>query len=270
MVKVEMITVGKELLIGKTVNTNAYWVGGIIANIGAMLNRITTINDDVNEISSTIREALARKPDFIIVVGGLGPTPDDITLKGIAVSLHRELRLNHDALNMIKQHYKASGVRRIRITQPRKKMAILPDGSIPLENKEGTAPGVRIEENSTIIFCLPGVPREMKSMFKQFVLPEIAKKVGGVHAISFTMNLIGIYESTLASLISRIMKRFPEAYIKSHPKGVKEGISRIEIHVIITSKNKEMAINQARIIANSLKKGISRLGGSITSIKGLG
>src|SRR3989449_4385282 len=78
--RVEVLTVGRELLIGKTVNTNAHWIGGRLARMGTRLSRITTVDDDLREISSSLRESLRRKPEFMVVVGGLGPTPNDLTL----------------------------------------------------------------------------------------------------------------------------------------------------------------------------------------------
>ncbi len=85
--RIELMTVGKELLIGRTLNTNAHWIGGRVARMGVAMNVITTVDDDLKEISFTLREILRRKPAFVFVVGGLGPTPDDMTLKGIALGL---------------------------------------------------------------------------------------------------------------------------------------------------------------------------------------
>src|SRR5271163_4030679 len=105
MVSVTCLCVGKELLIGKTVNTNAHWIGARLFGIGTMLDRVLVVTDSLDEISSGLQELIERKPDFIIVVGGLGPTPDDMTLKGVALSLGRKVRLNSDALRLMKEHY---------------------------------------------------------------------------------------------------------------------------------------------------------------------
>ena len=98
MVRVEMLAVGKELLIGRTLNTNAQWVGKRLARMGTILKQVTTVDDDLAEIASTFRGRTSRSPDFLVVVGGLGPTPDDMTLRGVAEGVGVGLRRNEDAL----------------------------------------------------------------------------------------------------------------------------------------------------------------------------
>ena len=95
---VEIISVGNELLIGKIVNTNSYWIAKRVTTLGMKVRRITTVGDDVEEISNAIQEALQRRPRFIITTGGLGPTFDDKTLEGIARGLGRGLRVHEQAL----------------------------------------------------------------------------------------------------------------------------------------------------------------------------
>src|SRR2546428_12415709 len=121
--RVEVLTVGRELLIGKTVNTNAHWIGGRLARMGTRLSRITTVDDNLREISSSLRESLRRKPEFLVVVGGLGPTPDDMTLAGIAKGLRRGLALNKEALKMVRGNYDEKGGTDLGRTLVRKKNA---------------------------------------------------------------------------------------------------------------------------------------------------
>ena len=123
MVRVEMLAVGKELLIGRTMNSNAHWIGKRLARMGTMLKEITTVDDDLNEIASSFRAAVEREPDFLIVVGGLGPTPDDMTLRGIANGLDVTLRRDERALALIREHYARRGLRQIELTPARLKMA---------------------------------------------------------------------------------------------------------------------------------------------------
>src|SRR5712691_9846464 len=156
--RVEILAVGRELLIGKTVNTNAHWIGGRLARMGTRLSRITTVDDNLREISSSLRDSLSRKPEYLVVVGGLGPTPDDMTLAGIAKGLRRRLEVNREALRMVRAHYVEKGRDDLKLTSARRKMARLPLGATPLKNNAGTAPGVRLEVGRTIIFSLPGVP----------------------------------------------------------------------------------------------------------------
>ncbi|MCK4474444.1 competence damage-inducible protein A, partial [Candidatus Bathyarchaeota archaeon] len=142
----EIICVGNELLIGKTLNTNAHWLAKRITSLGSSVKRITVVGDEVNEIAKAVREALQRKPRFIITVGGLGPTFDDKTLEGVAEALKGELEVDEKALEMVKEKYETyfreGRMERAELTPPRVKMARLPKGAKPLPNPVGTAPGV--------------------------------------------------------------------------------------------------------------------------------
>ena len=262
MVSVACFCVGKELLIGKTVNTNAHWLGGRLFHIGMMLDRILVVTDSLKEISSGLNELISGKPDFIIVVGGLGPTPDDMTLKGVAQALGRRLKLNSTAVSMMKEYYASTG-RTFEMTPARRKMAVLPESSTPLANAAGTAPGVRIEQSGVVIFCLPGVPREMKSIYKNAIHPEIRRKVGKLYTAKAVMDLSGIYESNLAPLITKTLKQHPSAYVKSHPKGIKEGKSSVELDIVIVSTKKERAESECGSISSFFTDAIAGAGGKI-------
>ncbi len=168
MTNVEIICFGNELLIGKTVNTNANWLGKRISTLGGYVSRITTIADNLKEMEQAIKEGLNRKPDIIITSGGMGPTFDDVALEAVALATDKKLEINPDALELMKQRIlnvkKQRGIK-LHLSEERKRMALLPKGGIPLQNREGTAPGVLLRIENTMIFSLPGVPREMKSIF---------------------------------------------------------------------------------------------------------
>ncbi len=269
MVRIEMLAVGRELLIGRTVNTNAHWIGKRLALMGSMLARVATVDDDLEEISSATREALSRRPDYLLVAGGLGPTPDDMTLNGVAKGVNRGIGLNRLALKQIRDHYTKAGRGDFKITPARRKMAMLPDRATPMPNRIGTAPGVRIQEGTTVIFCLPGVPAEMKSIFARSAEPEIRSRVGRLFRKAARLKLERIYESALAPMIARELKRHPGAYIKSHPKGVKRGLSRIELDVVVVSEEEELAQKSVVEIVSEFRAGILSAGGEIKSMKGV-
>jgi len=270
MVRVEMLAIGRELLIGRTVNTNAQWLGTRLARKGSLLAQITTVDDDLGEIALGLKECLGREPDFLIVVGGLGPTPDDMTLRGISRGIGRRLRLNREALELIKAHYADRNLGGIEMTPARTKMAVLPVGSVPIRNAPGTAPGVRLTVRSTTIFCLPGVPSEMKWIFKDSVEPLIVKRLGRFSRKYVRMTIEGIYESTLAPLIAMELKLHPGAYIKSHPRGIREGKSRIELDIAVVNKDKNRANKSVYAIVEEIEREIQVEGGKVMSKAGLG
>ena len=151
----EIICVGNELLIGKTLNTNAQWLGKQATALGITVKRVTVVADAVNEIANSVREALSRKPRFTITSGGLGPTFDDKTLEGVAEALNRKVAVNAEALNMIRRKYEAyareKGAAPVELTRARVKMAKLPEKAEAIPNPVGTAPGVRVDLEETIL-----------------------------------------------------------------------------------------------------------------------
>jgi len=264
-----MLAVGKELLIGRTMNSNAHWAGRRLARMGTMLSEVTTIDDDLAEIASAFRAALKRSPDFLVVVGGLGPTPDDMTLKGIATGLGVRLRRSEKALQMIKDHYAKRGLKEIELTPARLKMARIPWGAEPVANEVGTAPGARIVTGRTTVFCLPGVPAEMRSIFRTSVEPEIKGRLGKLYRKYVTMKLEGVLESALAPVISSALRRHPGAYVKSHPRGIREGVSRIELDVAVVGEDARMTEEEGETIAKELVRAVESAGGRVIAAKGL-
>jgi len=264
-----MLAVGKELLIGRTMNSNAHWMGKRLARMGTMLKEITTVDDDLNEIASAYRGAVKRNPDFLIVVGGLGPTPDDMTLMGIADGMGVTLRKSENALALIREHYARRGLQQIEMTPARLKMARLPVGAEAVFNEVGTAPGVRLVEGRTTVYCLPGVPVEMRGIFRRTVEPEIRERLGNLHRKYVTMKLEGILESALAPIIAKEMKKHPGAYIKSHPRGIREGISRIELDIAVVGEDRRRTNEEGEGIADDMRREIEDAGGSVKSAREL-
>jgi molybdenum cofactor synthesis domain-containing protein len=255
---VELLIIGNEILIGKTLDSNSNWMAKRIARYGHLLKRISTIGDELNIISSTLQDILNRNPDLVITSGGLGPTFDDMTLEGIAFGLKRELELNQHALSSIEKTYKHAyerGILKLEgMTKERKKMAYLPKNSTPLPNTVGTAPGVKIKENDTTIFILPGVPTELKSMFRNVITPILKEKKGKFIEKGFLFS--GIGESQIARYTSELEQKYPQLWIKTHPK---IGLS-VLVEVSITAFNVEngeelidKALNEIREIILSLK-----------------
>jgi nicotinamide-nucleotide amidase len=270
MARVEVLAVGKELLIGRTLNTNAHWIGRKLALMGTMIKEMTTVDDDLVEISQALTGCLSRRPDFLVVLGGLGPTPDDMTLKGIAKGLGKRMVLNRTALSLVRKHYARQGMADFELTPARKKMAFLPAGAEPVLNEVGTAPGVRLEASGTVVFCLPGVPLEMRRMFADSVESEVRAALGKLSRRAVTLKFEGIYESAMAPLIQKEVRQNPDVYIKSHPRGLKEGVSRIELDIVAVRESRDEAEKIATRIAREFTEAIGAAGGVLKSVRGLG
>jgi molybdenum cofactor synthesis domain-containing protein len=263
---IELICVGNELLIGKTINTNAQWLAKRIITLGLNTQRITIIGDNVDEISIALQEAIQRNPSFIITTGGLGPTFDDKTLEGIAKAVERKLETHDQALKMVREKYrqyvKEGRMEKVELTPHRVKMAKLPKGAEPLSNPVGTAPGVIIKHNDTTIIALPGVPSEMKAIFEESVAPMLKQAAGNVTFFETSLYVTGIGESTVAPLIDRVMHDNPYVYIKSHPKG-EERIPHLELHLSTTAENSGLAKKRVSRALIQLSDIIQVTGGKI-------
>ena len=264
--QIEIICVGNELLIGKIVNTNAHWLAKRATSLGMTVKRVTAVSDDVAEIATVVRESLKRKPKLIITTGGLGPTFDDMTLEGIAKALNRELEVNQKALGMVRKKYetyaKEGKIEEVELTPPRVKMAKLPEGSKPLPNPVGTAPGVETKVGGTFLIALPGVPSEMDAIFEESVAPLIKKEAGATVFFERSVFADGIMESALAPLIDEVMHDNSCVYIKSHPKG-QEKKPHLEVHFSTTTKNHETARKCVDVAVAQLSQLIEENGGTI-------
>ena len=264
--QMEIISIGNELLIGKTLNTNAHWLAKRSTPFGMTAKRITVVSDDVNEIANAVCEALNRKTKFIITTGGLGPTFDDKTLEGIAKALNRKLEVNEKALKMVREKYetyfKEGKMERVELTPARVKMATLPEGAEPLPNPVGTAPRVIIDMEGTFLIALPGVPPEMEAIFEESVAPLLKKEAGELTFFETSMYADGIMESALAPLIDKTMHDNQYVYVKSHPKG-EERKPHIEIHFSTTVKSSKTAKNRLGKAIIELSELVQKDGGKI-------
>jgi len=267
---IEIICVGNELLIGKTLNTNAQWLAKRATTLGLSVRRITIVGDDIDEISSAVQEAIQRNPRFLITTGGLGPTFDDKTLEGLAKALKCKLEINDEALTMIKEKYhkyvEEGKMKKVELTPPRVKMAKLPEGAKPLFNPVGTAPGVVMEHESITIVALPGVPSEMKAIFDGSIASLLRKVAGDVTFFETSIEAREVMESEMAPLIERVMHDNPYVYIKSHPK-MGEKIPRIEFHFSTTAKNSSVARKRVSKAFVHLSELIQEKGGKIRPTK---
>jgi molybdenum cofactor synthesis domain-containing protein len=268
-VNVEVICIGNELLIGKIENTNATWLAKQISRLGVYLTRVTVIRDILEEIADTVNEVLARKPQFIITTGGLGPTFDDMTLQGVAKALNRKLEVNLEALEFVKQRCTEYSKKRgypteIELTLPRVKMATLPERTEVVNNPIGTAPSVRVDVYGTVLFVLPGVPPEMEAIFVESIAPLLKEAALGRVFCERSVFTENIFESKLAPLIDRVMSDNSGVYVKSHPFNKTK--PQVELHLTINAAQECNPAEKLRKAAEQLADLIAKIGGTIKAI----
>lgn len=262
----EILSIGNELLLGNTVNTNASWIAARVTKLGGKVTRITTVGDDLGEISQALLESLGRKINFLITTGGIGPTFDDMTLKAVAKALHLRIGLNRVALEMIREHYaRRFPGQRVELTKPRLKMAMMPSTATPVRNPAGTAPAVRVNVGGIVVFCLPGVPSEAKAIFRDTVSQFIAAKAGGMTFQEEWIRVQGVMESSLAPIIDSVMNHWRGVYIKSHPRGIETGgRPKIELHFSASSAVPREARNLIASAVEAMEKQLQNHGARVT------
>ena len=253
----EIINTGNELLDGRIANTNGQWIAGRCSSLGVSVKRITVVGDSLEDISGALEEAIGRKPDLILITGGLGPTPDDMTAEALAEAIGRPLVLNEKALDMLRGKYGPG-----ELTPAREKMALMPEGAEPLENPVGKAPGILVEHGGTRIIALPGVPEEMKAMFELHVEPILRQLSGGLARFEAYFLAYGVREADLANVLGEVRREHPEVYVKTHPK-VEEGRSYLVIYVSMLASTSSEARRKMGDVIHRLSEAVSGLGGSL-------
>ena len=205
-----ILSIGDELILGQTVDTNSAWLSQQLAAVGCGIVAHATVPDDQPSIERAIRDSAARC-DFLIITGGIGPTEDDLTRQALAAVMGVELDLNESWLARLTEFFKARGR---DMPETNKIQAMIPRGATMIENTCGTAAGIQATlgefaaaNGSSEVWATPGVPKEMKTMFTRDILPHIQTKTGGAVILSRTLHTFGLGESWVAEKLGDLMKR---------------------------------------------------------------
>ncbi|MCH8251593.1 MAG: CinA family nicotinamide mononucleotide deamidase-related protein [Planctomycetes bacterium] len=197
-----IVSIGHELITGQTVDTNAAWLAAQLVRRGTTVVRHTTVGDGVDEIEQAIRQVIADA-DLVVCTGGLGPTADDRTRQALARAIGRPLETNDAALAEIRAFFERW---ERPMTASDEAQALIPAGCSHIPNARGTAPGIDYQGPSARLFALPGVPVEMKAMYRSFVEPHVSAKAGKAASVSARLLCIGISEAKLGDALSDMME----------------------------------------------------------------
>lgn len=212
----EIITIGDEILIGQTVDTNSAWMGMQLSMRGIRVNRITSVSDRREEIISALNEALGRAP-LVLMTGGLGPTSDDITKETLAEYFGTRLVMDYEVLAEISERI---AKRNLEMNENNRRQALVPECCRVLANRSGTAPGMLFEKDGKIIVSMPGVPFEMKHIMQIHVLPMLESMSGGRTIVHRNIMTYGTFEAKLAERLEGFESQLPDsvrlAYLPAH------------------------------------------------------
>jgi nicotinamide-nucleotide amidase len=203
-VNVELVTIGDELLLGFTIDTNAAFIARALADAGVVLARRTTVGDDEALIGAAVADALSRA-DGVITTGGLGPTSDDRSRYAIAALFGQTVTFHQPTFDAIAERWKRLGLGELPATN--REQAMVPSGAVLLANRHGSAPGLWLgNEQGKWVAMLPGVPREMRGMFAEEVLPLVRARLGASDGViaSRMIRTTGVPESRIADAVQGI------------------------------------------------------------------
>jgi molybdenum cofactor synthesis domain-containing protein len=221
-----VIAVGDELLRGHTVDSNSNWLAQRLYALGFPVRRAHIVADAEDEIVLAVRAEIARRPDCLFVCGGLGPTPDDRTLSALAVALDRPLKLDPAAAAHIQVRLDwLHGIGRIKtpeMNEANRRMAEVPEHATILDNAIGMAPGLAFPLESPDagqerhLFVLPGVPRELKTIFEDEIAPRYL--AGQTGHVTEEVHFSRAVEAEFWELLNRIEAEFPGVSVGSYPQ----------------------------------------------------
>lgn len=172
IMKIEIVTTGNEILIGRVIDSNKAWIAERCQMLGHQVVRHTSVGDDMDAIGAALREACARA-DCVIVSGGLGPTSDDITVEAAARAFNVPLELDEDVMADIRDFFGRVGR---EMSKSNEKQALIPQGAEILPNRVGTAPGIKVKLGDAMVCFVPGVPKELYQIFEDSVMPWLARE----------------------------------------------------------------------------------------------
>lgn len=195
---VEVIAVGTELLLGQIVNSNAAFIGGTLADHGLDAHYQQVVGDNLARVATTIRTAIGRS-DAVIITGGIGPTRDDLTREAVCEATGRQMVFDDDYADRLRTWWATRG--RV-MPESNLKQAEHPEGADLLINPKGTAPGLALDHEGTLIFCVPGVPQEMEHLLVSEVMPRIEERSSGPSVVaSRVLRTWGQSESMIGELL---------------------------------------------------------------------
>ena len=228
--KVSILSIGNELLSGRTMNTNANWLGNRLTEIGCRVEKQVVVPDEEKSIINALNFLINNKEGCIIVTGGLGPTDDDITREVLFKYVKTESKFDLDYWNTLSKKFKNFG---IDIPESNRSQALVPQNGDVIDNLIGSARGFKFKINSMVIFSLPGVPSEMKAMTNATIIPWLKDRVS-MDFFSQTIRTTGIPESKLIELISSPIRTDHDCEIGYYPSlfGVDIRISSSKIKYV--------------------------------------
>jgi molybdenum cofactor synthesis domain-containing protein len=209
---VEIFSLGTELVMGRIQDTNAFWLAQELVALGANMRRITVLLDELETLVNAFEDAIGRGTHVVLTTGGLGPTPDDLTVQALSTVMGVHPVVHEPTLDAYVQRRNLSG--RGELTPALLRMATVPEGAQVYQNPAGWAPCIAVTKSTTTFVALPGPPKEMQAVFTMYVVPFFTMTYPS-HAASLRVA-VKMYESELAPFFAQVRARYPTTYLKGY------------------------------------------------------
>lgn len=246
----EIVAIGSELLLGQIIDTNSAWLADRLSKLGVDLYHKTVVGDNHIRMVEVIDKALDRS-DVVITSGGLGPTQDDITRECLAEVAGEKLVLDQRLLDQIDKRFKLRGH---VMTNNNQRQAYIPEGSVPIDNPNGTAPSFVIHDPRGIVFALPGVPVELKWLFDNEVVPYLHKQFSLTEVIVYkVLKVVNMGESNVDDLIGHLIAGLsnPTVGVLAHP-------GQVDVRITAKSENEELARKMIEPVEREIRSLLGR------------
>jgi molybdenum cofactor synthesis domain-containing protein len=248
---IEIFSIGTELIMGRIQDTNAYWIAQQIVQLGGSLRRMTIVPDEIDEVIAAVGSGIDRGTDIIVMTGGLGPTPDDMTVEAVSRILGTTPAVHEPTLEDFMARRNITDP--AEVTQPMIKMATVPDGADVFQNHVGWAPCIRVSIDDSTIFILPGPPREMEALFSGYVAEYISSSYQTKSAA--LRVIINMFESEVSPLLEAVMEKYPTTYLKAYVALRHSMEQGLPVDIVATGENAA----DAQHILNAAVELLSRL-----------
>jgi nicotinamide-nucleotide amidase len=209
---IELFSIGTELIFGQIQDTNAHWIAQQILQLGGQLRRVTMLRDEFEEMVEALEDSIVRGTDLILTTGGLGPTPDDMTVEVVAKIIGTQPIVHEETMQNFMERRQLKN--RSELSEAATKMATVPETAEVFQNPVGWAPCIRVTKGQSSILLMPGPPREMKAIFETYIVPLIAERYSAKTA---TLRVhVNMFEAAVSPLLQQVMERYPNVYLKAY------------------------------------------------------
>ena len=240
---IELFSIGTELVLGQIQDTNAHWIAQQILQIGGELRRVTMLRDNAEEMSEALESAVKRETSLILTTGGLGPTPDDMTVAVVASLIGTKSIVSEETIADFRRRREMS--ENDPLNEALTKMATIPESATVLQNPAGWAPCISVEHQNTTLMMMPGPPREMKAIFETYIQPLIAERYRA--EITTARVYVSMFEAEVSPLMQKVMERHPDVYLKAYVSLRNADTNMMPVDFVSTSEDKADAETQLQL-----------------------